>query len=108
MIDNGLCIDLLKEKIETKGRIELTVHGDSMLPTLQDGDTVYIMKNENYKIGDIIAYYLKNNENVSPIIIHRIIFVRKTYVLTKGDHNDFIDPLRISPDAVLGKVERKT
>ena len=39
------------------------------------------------------------------IIVHRVIFVRQTYVLAKGDNNNFIDPLKIKYYNILGTVK---
>lgn len=104
-MDNELCIRLLKEEIETKGQIQLVVHGDSMLPLLKDGDTIKIEKCNEYKIGDVVAYILKQQEGFK-VIIHRIVFVRKIYVLTRGDNNDFIDD-RVLKNNILGILVNK-
>ena len=105
MIDNDLCINLLKEELDKKGWIQLTVHGDSMLPTIKDSDMVTVERCEQYKIGDIVAYYTIIDNNIK-IVVHRVVFARKTYVLAKGDNNDFIDPLKISLNTVIGKAEK--
>lgn len=105
MIDNDLCINLLKEEIEKKGWIQLKIHGDSMLPTMKDGDMITVELCDQYKIGDIVAYYTVVDNKVK-IIVHRVVFVRKTYVLAKGDNNDFIDPLRVSLNTVIGRAEK--
>ena len=93
-MDYELCIRLLKEEIETKGQIQLVVHGDSMLPTIKSGDRITVVKTNNYKVNDIIVYYTIIQNKIS-IIAHRVIFVRQTYILAKGDNNSFIDPLKI-------------
>ena len=105
MFDNDLCIDLLKEEIEKKGWIQLKIHGDSMLPTMKDGDMITVELCGQYKIGDIVAYYTVVDNKVK-IIVHRVVFVRKTYVLAKGDNNNFIDPLKIYLNTVIGKAEK--
>lgn len=106
MIEKELCIAMLKETLEVKGQITLTVYGNSMLPTLHNNQAVIIRKTSNIKIGDIIAYYFFD-ENEVKIIIHRVIFLRRTYVLTKGDNNNFIDPIKISFNNIFGVVSCK-
>jgi len=103
LIDNEQCINLLKEELNKKGELQLTVHGDSMLPNLKDGDMVKVQNCNEYKIGDVIAYSFFNNERIT-IFIHRIIFLRNHYVLAKGDNNNFIDPIRIKKNDIIGKV----
>ena len=90
--------------MDKNGHITMTVHGDSMFPTLHDNQSVIIKKCSNLKIGDIIAYYLFDIKTVK-IIIHRVLFVRKEYILAKGDNNNFIDPLKIEYKMILGKIQ---
>lgn len=104
LIDNELCVQLLKDEIETKGKIRLTVHGDSMLPLLKDGHIITIEKCNQYNIGDIVAY-CTIIENKLNIIVHRVIFARTTHILAKGDNNSFIDPLKIQLSNILGKFD---
>ncbi|MBE6694350.1 MAG: signal peptidase I [Ruminococcaceae bacterium] len=105
LIDNEQCINLLKEELNKKGELQLTVHGDSMLPNLNNGDVVKVQSCNEYNIGDIIAYYTISENNVN-IIVHRVIFVREKYVLAKGDNNSFIDPIKIDLNSILGKAEK--
>ena len=104
MIDNERCIDLLKEELNKKGELQLTVHGDSMLPNLKDGEAIIVEKCDKYKIGDIVAFYAIIEKQLK-IVVHRVILVRKTYALTKGDNNNFIDPIKVIYDMILGKVK---
>jgi len=46
----------------------LRIYGHSMTPTLTDGQIVLAMKNANFEIGDIIAFYYNNK-----ILIKRVI-----------------------------------
>lgn len=104
MIDNNVCVCLLKEEIQHKGFVQLKVHGNSMFPILKDGDIVTLRKNDEYHRGDIVSYFFITDNRIK-IIVHRIIFKRKDYVLTKGDNNNFIDPLRVSYNQLIGIVE---
>lgn len=93
--------DILIERLNAGEKGNFSVYGNSMYPTIKDGQIVTICTDKNYNIGDIIAYYVNNH-----IIVHRIIFVRKNYVLTKGDNNNYIDPLRVLKERIIGKVEQ--
>jgi signal peptidase I len=46
----------------------LHVYGDSMTPTLEDGDIVVLVKGSSYDTGDVIAFYYNNK-----ILIKRVI-----------------------------------
>ncbi len=97
-----IIIGLLVLAHEVYGLQAVVVDGRSMLPTLQSGDIVFIVRVPPSKInvGDVIVYrftgnfygiYLNN-----ALIIHRVIY--KYYhdgilcFVTKGDNNPFPDP----------------
>ena len=101
VIENENCVDMLKEELNNSRKLQLTVYGDSMQPTLQDGQRIMIEKCDRYKIGDVVAYYMIV-DNKLKIVVHRVVFARKTYVLTKGDNNSFIDPIRIPIENIIG------
>lgn len=104
LISNYTCVNFLIEELENTGRLQLTVYGDSMLPTLKNGEIVTVAKSSKYRVGDIIAYYLVT-ENGIKIIVHRVMLVRKNYVLAKGDNNTFIDPIKILVENIIGVVK---
>lgn len=88
---NAKTFELMKTQIETNGSLEITAFGNSMYPTIKDGERLTIIPQKEYSVGDIIAYvYSLDPLN---IIIHRIICKRKNSVFTKGDNNNFIDKL---------------
>lgn len=99
----GVDKDILKKKIDEKGYVFLIAHGSSMFPTIRDNDRVCISKAEKVSIGDVIGYFLDNGDCLD-IVIHRVVFVRETYVLARGDNNNFIDPIRIPISSILGVV----
>ena len=96
---------LLHEIINSDG-IWLTVHGNSMFPAIADGQKIFLAPNEKYAIGDIVAYIVDLDSNALRILVHRVIFVRKTFILAKGDNNSYIDPIRISYDRIIGIVKK--
>jgi len=78
------------------------VRGSSMYPTLRSGDTVLLVRDDHYEVGDIVAY--KSEQLGGAVVIHRIISVEPdgTYV-TQGDHNNFVDAYHPSGHDILGK-----
>lgn len=78
-----------------------TVKGDSMEPTLLEGDLVVLARSDAYEIGDVIAYRAESMGNAT--LIHRIIAVEDGRYLTQGDNNDFVDVYRPTADDTLGR-----
>lgn len=97
--------NVLTDALKSHEGIWITVHGSSMLPTIKDGQRVFLVPASQYSIGDIIAYKVETPNGVQHIFVHRVIFVRKTYVLTKGDNNSYIDPIKIMYDTIIGIVK---
>ena len=80
----------------------VTVSGNSMNPTFHTGDMVVLVRATNYQVGDIIAYHSRLLGGV--VIIHRIIRTTDDgRFVTKGDHNEFVDPYDPRPSDVLGR-----
>ena len=80
--------------------------GNSMLPTLKDGETynIELLENTTIQIGDIIVYCIDNL-----IICHRVINIlssknNHTFYKTKGDNCTDPDPYAINSDMVIGKI----
>ena len=48
----------------------LQIYGASMVPTLQEGEIVVSIKNNDFKPGDIVAFYY-GNKFVGPIYVAR-------------------------------------
>ncbi len=72
-----------------------------MNPLLFDGDITYITKCcfSSIKENDIIAFKRHG------IVIHRVLYKTRNYLITKGDNAGFADP-RVYPRNVIGKVNR--
>lgn len=46
----------------------LQIYGNSMTPTLQDGEIIFTVKSSDFELGDIIAFYYNNK-----ILVKRVI-----------------------------------
>ncbi|MCI9639187.1 MAG: signal peptidase I [Emergencia sp.] len=98
-------IDCLRKKQEGYW---LQVTGDSMWPTLKDGDLIWATpysKDEILNIGDIIVYR-KFSEHLT---VHRIVDMvrlnsRHTYFKTKGDNNLSKDNYIILKNEIIGII----
>lgn len=64
----------------------LRIYGNSMSPTLQEGDVVVSVKNQEYESGEIIAFYYNNK-----ILIKRVIASSGQWVDIKEDGNVYVD-----------------
>jgi len=74
--------------------------GNSMEPRLERGDLVLTRAKPSYRVGDVVLY---EDHETGSRVLHRIIAERNGHFVTKGDNNDFIDPVHPSPDEVVGK-----
>ena len=79
----------------------------SMTPKYKVGDGVIVDKNVNkdeLKVGDVIAYYDKDNK----LIVHRIININiDESFTTKGDYNNTADSGFVKKDQIFGIVRFK-
>ncbi|MFN4133380.1 MAG: signal peptidase I [Candidatus Hadarchaeales archaeon] len=68
----------------------IAIQGNSMKPTFEDGDVVLAIQCpvENLRVGDIAAFYLPK---AGGRVVHRVVSVLPTGVLTKGDANSSDD-----------------
>jgi len=79
--------------------------GFSMYPTFQDGDVLLILPQPNLYsnlTGQIIGYKLEGFDE--GYIAHRVVLDNGDYVLTKGDHNNYVDEWKINKSQIFGVV----
>ncbi len=84
------------------GLTAVIVDGRSMLPTLQSGDLVFVVRAlpSQIKVGDVIVYRFTGNFYgyylQKALIIHRVIYIYyhgdTMCFVTKGDNNPLPDP----------------
>lgn len=79
---------------------KIKAFGNSMQSILHDGDVVYFKKINfsHIKVNDVICFKRR-----SVIVTHRVIYKKKSYVVTKGDNNPISDG-KVMPDNILGRV----
>ena len=96
-MNEPLIAKLLPTILKSKGQAEISVTGTSMNPTLFEGDKVVIKKCDQYKIGDILVFYYKNEE----ILIHRLIKINNRY-FCKGDNSFRLEDIEYNQ--IIGKA----
>jgi len=74
------------------------VSGHSMEPSLYTGDLVMVRKQDTYKVGDTVLTTVMGG-----LVIHKIVWLSKTSVKTKGVNNDFVDTWTLPKSAIMGK-----
>lgn len=89
--------NLLPHLIRLKGKVNLTVEGVSMNPTLFAGDIVTVRAGE-YDPGDILVYYYKEGS----LLIHRLLYIQNGRYFCKGDNAFRIEDVTI--DQIMGKA----
>ena len=94
--------DLLTDIIKKGHPFFISVKGNSMFPTIKDGDMVKIIPQKEYSIGTIVAYMYEGGCGYK-IIVHRIVAMRKKCYYLKGDNNTKCDyPIKF--EDILGAI----
>jgi signal peptidase I len=82
------------------------VSGESMEPTLADGDFVFAKRQSSYRVGDVVVYRVpKGDLGAGALVIHRIVggSAGASY-LTKGDNREGRDLWRPRAQDAVGSV----
>lgn len=72
-------------------------YGSSMYPFIKNGDSVFYIKKNKYRKGEIVLY-----RYMDKLYIHRIIGKDNNYYLISNDDN--LDIHRVKSEDILGKV----
>lgn len=70
--DEGI-VDQIKSSIREEPFYFLKINGRSMEPGINSGQKCLCVKQDNYKVGDIVAYYIRKGSNKVELISHRIV-----------------------------------
>lgn len=63
-----------------------TVSGTSMVPTLQDGESIMVLKTTDYKVGDIVVA----RHPTYNLIVKRVAEINDTQVYLKSDNREVV------------------
>ncbi len=77
----------------------LTITGESMSTTLEDGDIVITLNNNRYDTGDVIGFYFNNN-----ILIKRVIASAGDWVNIDEEGNVFVNGVPLEEPYVSEKA----
>ena len=83
----------------------IIVRGESMEPTLHGGDFVVLRQQNEYGVGDIVAYRVPEGEPEEGFfIMHRIVDQTEEGFVTQGDNKERADRWRPTGDDTLGRL----
>jgi len=77
----------------------LQIYGSSMTPTLEEGTIVLSVKNSDFKVGDIVAFYYNNK-----ILIKRVIAGPGEWVDIDDDGTVYVNDVKISEPYIKEKA----
>ena len=82
------------------GRMSYVItDGVSMLPRYHAGDLVILRKEPSYHVGEVAAYH---NEQLHAIVLHRIVAIRGTRYVFKGDNNSWVTTFEPTKSQIVG------
>ncbi len=84
----------------------IEMHGDSMVPTLHDGDLVVAEHQSTYGLGEIVVYRVPTGQpGAGAVVIARIVGgTTSTGFVTRGDGSVVSDPVHPKASDILGRV----
>ena len=97
-------VNRLYYEVKDYNIVNVITSGNSMLPTIRNNSVCLCEKKSTYKVGDIVLYFVKDNEEYTGIL-HRIINDNNGQFQTKGDNNNFIDGNNLTTKNILCSVE---
>ena len=97
-MNDDLSMKVLEAMKKSNSKLKLTVAGTSMLPVIDDGDSVYFQKLPRYRLGEILVF----ERSLGTIITHRLLYKTTKHLYIKGDSTVAID--KIEYPSVLGAV----
>ncbi|MBO5968542.1 MAG: HPr-rel-A system PqqD family peptide chaperone [Clostridia bacterium] len=91
---------ILFKQLASGHDVTISVTGESMNPTLWEGDTVTVQKADSYAVGDILVFLYKGE-----LLIHRLLKIENNRFFCKGDNSFRLEDMPI--EAIGGKVIRQ-
>lgn len=91
-------VSLAREHLALGRPLVVRASGLSMWPLLRPGQRVVVQPSRDIKVGDLALVELGRT-----LVLHRVVAISGSRIVSKGDHNPRPDPELIR-DAVLGMV----
>lgn len=94
---------ILRMLLEERDMVELSFKGTSMLPVINPGAVLQVIKCKKLRVGGIYLYVDRDPDSYSKIVAHRLIkYADKCYYF-KGDNRSRIDDPVAKKD-VIGEI----
>lgn len=77
----------------------LQIYGNSMTPTLNDGEILFTVKTSEFEKGDVIAFYYNNK-----ILVKRVIAVQSEWVDIDPDGTVYVGDLKLNEPYITDKA----
>lgn len=77
----------------------LQIYGNSMFPTLNEGDVVVSLKRSEFQQGDVLAFYYNNK-----ILVKRLIALPGSWVDIDGEGNVTVDGIQLEEPYLTEKA----
>lgn len=74
----------------------LQIYGESMTPTLEDGEIIFSVKTSNLKPGDVIAFYYNNK-----ILVKRVIGSPGDWIDIENDGTVYVNQQQLAEPYVI-------
>lgn len=74
--------------------------GISMLPHIHAGGLVLTRSQNEYRVGEVVAYH---NGQLHRVVLHRIIAIHGDRYVFKGDNNNFVDQYQPIAGQLIGR-----
>lgn len=89
------------------GRVRrVVVEGDSMLPSLAEGDRLVVVRSRSARVGDIVA--LRDPADSARLLVKRVVVVRASGLEVRGDNQAMSRDSRafgvVAPSQVIGRA----
>ena len=102
-VPNEKYVDYMKPYLQNGFLVRMVPKGNSMLPTLRNGEEVVTLKHtDNVQPGDIVLALTSYGHYV----IHRVVSVNGKHVTLKGDHNQSTETALIT-DVLATLVDKE-
>ena len=81
----------------------LQIYGSSMAPTLEEGDIVLSVKGNDFKVGDVMAFYYNNN-----ILVKRVVAQAGDWVNITEDGTVYVNNQALDEPYLIDKAYGET
>lgn len=94
---------LITRTLLLPGAKSFVITSGSMEPVIPEGSIIYTIKQQGYKIGEVITF-VKDTTSISHRITNLVKVGSEIYYETKGDANSVADKDLVSSRNVFGKI----